>query len=108
MMRAHRRLLLASPILLLAALAPAAGVRAEALDLARASCADFTSMSEADRSQFSLWLAGYFAGSAMRPLLDLEKITAAPAALAELCAKSPQVALVGAETRAVFIPAPAP
>jgi hypothetical protein len=107
-MRAHRRLLLASPILLLAALGPAASLRAEALDLTRASCSDFTAMNENDRNQLSLWLAGYFAGSAMRPLLDLEKITAAPAALAELCAKSPQFALVGAETRAVFIPAPAP
>jgi hypothetical protein len=107
-MRAHRRLLLASPILLLAALGPAAGLRAEALDLTRASCSDFIAMNENDRNQLSLWLAGYFAGSAMRPLLDLEKITAAPAALAELCAKSPQFALVGAETRAVFIPAPAP
>lgn len=104
-MRAHVRSLLAAPLILLAGLH---GARAEALDLSRASCADFVGMNETDRTQLSLWLAGYFAGSAMRPLLDTDKVTAAPAALAELCAKSPQLALVGAETRAVFIPAPSP
>lgn len=104
-MPAHVRSVLAAPLLLVMGLQAA---QAQALDLSRASCADFVSMSENDRTQLSLWLAGYFAGSAMRPLLDIEKVTAAPAALAELCAKSPQLALVGAETRAVFIPAPTP
>ena len=102
----------AAPIALLAIVlaAPlvAAPARAEPIDLTRASCADFAAMSETDRSQLSLWLAGYFAGGAQRPLLDPERITAAPAALAELCAKSPQLPLVGAETRAAFIPAPTP
>lgn len=99
---------LAATALLMASLAAPIGARAEGVDLTRASCADFTAMSENDQTQLSLWLAGYFAGSAMRPLLDLEKITAAPAGLTALCAKSPQAALVGAETRAIFIPAPAP
>lgn len=94
-------------LLLVSALAPSS-LRAEGIDLTRASCADFTAMSETDQTQLSLWLAGYFAGSAMRPLLDLEKITAAPAGLAALCSKSPQLPLVGPEARGVFIPAPAP
>lgn len=81
---------------------------AEPLDLSRASCADFVAMSETDRSQLSLWLAGYYAGGAQRPLLDPERIAAAPAALAELCAKSPQMPLVGAETRAAFMPPSTP
>lgn len=99
---------LAVTALLLASLSAPSSARAQGLDLTRASCADFVAMSENDQTQLSLWLAGYFAGSAMRPLLDLEKITAAPAGLAALCSKSPQLPLVGAETRAVFIPAPAP
>ena len=116
-MRAHSRPSLTAPFLTAATqfLAAAAlllgslsGARAESVDLTRASCADFVAMSENDQTQLSLWLAGYFAGSAMRPLLDLEKITAAPAGLTALCSKSPQLPLVGAETRAVFIPAPAP
>lgn len=81
---------------------------AETLDLTQARCSDYVAMNESDRNQLSLWLAGYYAGGAQRPLLDMEKITAAPAALAEICAKSPQLPLVGAETRAAFIPAPAP
>lgn len=102
------RPLFAAAVLLTAPICAPIGAHAEAVDLTRASCADFTAMTENDQTQLSLWLAGYFAGSAMRPLLDLEKITAAPAGLTALCAKSPQLPLVGAETRAVFIPAPAP
>ncbi len=100
--------LLIAAALLIAPLCAPTVAQAEGIDLTRASCADFTAMSENDQTQLSLWLAGYFAGSAMRPLLDLEKITAAPAGLTALCTKSPQLPLVGAETRAVFMPAPAP
>ena len=92
----------------MAALCPAGMARAEPIDLMRASCADFVAMNGNDRSQISLWLAGYFAGAAQRPMLDIEKIAAAPEALAQLCSKTPQAALIGAETRAVFIPPPAP
>jgi hypothetical protein len=90
------------------ALGCAGMARAEPIDLMRATCADFLAMNGNDQSQISLWLAGYYAGGAQRPLLDIGKIAAAPAALAELCAKTPQTPLVGAETRVVFIPAPAP
>lgn len=93
---------------MMAALCPADMARAEPIDLMRATCADFVAMNANDRGQISIWLAGYFAGGAQRPLLDIAKITAAPDALTELCAKTPQAALVGAETRAVFIPPPAP
>jgi len=92
----------------MATLCPAGIVRAEPIDLMRATCADFVAMNGNDRSQISLWLAGYFAGGAQRPMLDIEKIAAAPEALAEICAKTPQAPLIGAETRAVFIPPPAP
>lgn len=86
----------------------ASGAQAESFDLTRATCADFSGMSGNDQAQLSLWLAGYFAGGAQRPLLDLDKINAAPAGLQALCAKSPQLSLLSAETRAVFMPAPAP
>jgi hypothetical protein len=73
-----------------------------------ATCADFSAMTGNDQSQLVLWLAGYYAGGAQRPLLDVEKVTAAPAELLALCGKTPQLPLVGAETRAVFLPAPTP
>lgn len=82
------------------------GAHAESVDLAQATCADFAGMNGNDQAQLSLWLAGYFAGAAQKPLLDLDKINAAPGALQALCAKSPQLSLVSAETRAVFAPVP--
>ncbi|RDJ24121.1 hypothetical protein DWF00_03275 [Bosea caraganae] len=80
--------------------------RAQSIDLTRATCADFSGMNGNDQAQLSLWLAGYFAGGGQKPLLDLDKIIAAPAALQALCGKSPQLSLLSAETRAVFAPAP--
>jgi len=80
---------------------------AEPLDLTGASCSDFMTMNEEDRNQISLWLAGYYAGVAQRPVLDIDKVLAAPAGLFAVCTKTPQAPLVGPETRAVFFP-PAP
>jgi hypothetical protein len=92
---------LAAPLLLAAKLA-----QAQSVDLTRATCADFTGMNGNDQAQLSLWLAGYFAGGAQKPLLDLDKVHAAPAELQALCGKSPQLSLLSAETRAIFVPAP--
>jgi len=89
-------------------LAPAGATHAESIDLTRATCAEFSAMTSNDQSQLVLWLAGYYAGGAQRPLLDVEKVTAAPAELLSLCGKTPQLPLLGAETRAVFLPAPTP
>lgn len=80
----------------------------QSVDLGRATCADFSAMTSNDQAQISLWLAGYFAGGAQKPLLDIDKIAAAPAELQQICAKAPQLSLVGAETRALFVPPPAP
>lgn len=92
----------------MATLGCAGMARAEPIDLMRATCAEFVGMNGSDRGQIALWLAGYFAGAAQRPMLDVDKITAAPGALAELCAKTPQASLISAETRAVFAAPPAP
>lgn len=106
-MQRTRRLNLLLALIMLASWLPSGGARAEAIDLTRASCTDFVAMEANDQSQIALWLAGYYAGGAQRPLLDIAKIVAAPADLLALCTKSPQLPLVGAETRAVFFP-PAP
>ena len=101
------RRLTAFALLAMAACWPGASAYAEPVDLTGASCTDFMGMEEADRNQISLWLAGYYAGVAQRPMLDVTKVLAAPAGLAALCTKTPQAPLIGAETRAVFFP-PAP
>lgn len=91
------------------ALSSALSAQAQQLNLQAATCSDFSGMNETDRSQLSLWLAGYFAGGAQRPEIDLTRIAAAPAELSALCAKTPQAPLISAESRAVFLPAaPAP
>lgn len=102
------RLTLNSACLAAVILTPGAlPARAQPIDMTGATCADFSKMGGDDRNQLALWLAGYYAGSAQRPHLDPARIAAAPDALSEVCGKAPQTPLVGAETRAVFMP-PAP
>jgi hypothetical protein len=103
-MQRMRRLTALALLAAAAAWFPAMGAQAEPVDLTGASCTDFMSMTEDDRNQISLWLAGYYAGLGQRPVLDIEKVLAAPAGLMALCTKTPQVPLVGPETRAVFFP----
>lgn len=106
---APRRPLLSIPVALsVMVLSAGHGAKAEALDLMRATCADFMAMSGNDQSQLSLWLAGYYAGGAQRALIDIAKIAAAPAELQAVCTKAPQTPLIGPETRAVFMPPAAP
>lgn len=81
---------------------------AQPIDLSAATCADFVQMTPDDRGPLSLWLAGYFAGASQQPLLDAERLIAAPAELSTLCDKSPALRLLGAEVRAVFSGKPAP
>jgi hypothetical protein len=90
----------------MAFLATGGQVMAQATDLARATCTDFLTLSASDQGQLALWLAGYYAGITQRPLVDPARAAAAPATLAELCTKTPQVSLIGEETRALFVLAP--
>ena len=90
--------------LALAALVASGGpAMAQTTDLARATCANFLTLPASDQAQLALWLAGYYAGSAQRPVIDPALTSAAPAALAELCTKTPQIPLIGAETRPLFV-----
>jgi hypothetical protein len=77
-------------------------------DMSTVTCANFLTLSPTDQAQLALWMAGYFAGSAQRPVIDRSLTAVAPAALAELCAKSPQVPLIGAETRPLFAASTSP
>lgn len=77
---------------------------AQTVDMTQGRCSDFARMEQDDRNQLSLWLGGYYAGLAQRPVLDLDKVTAAPGQLSALCAEKPELPLVGPETRAIFFP----
>lgn len=99
--RWHRSLL---TVLAIAGALSTGSVAAQPLDVTGATCADFVAMAEEDRNQLSLWLAGYYAGLNQRPVLDLDKILAAPAEITALCNKTPQVPLIGPDTRSIFFP----
>lgn len=71
-------------------------------DMSNVACANYLTLSPTDQSQLALWMAGYFAGSAQRPVIDRSRTAVAPAALTELCTKSPQIMLIGPETRPLF------
>ena len=101
--RAALKLLAAAPLGLTAGMGMAGHALAQTTDLARVTCANFLTLPASDQAQLTLWLAGYYAGSAQRPVIDPALTSAAPAALAELCTKSPQVPLIGAETRPLFV-----
>jgi HdeA/HdeB family len=76
---------------------------AQTTDLGRVTCADFLTLAAPDQAQLALWLAGYYAGAAQRPVIDRAKSGATPAALQELCTKTPQIPLIGLETRPLFV-----
>jgi hypothetical protein len=73
------------------------------LDLGNATCAQFLSLSRMEKDQIVLWLAGYYAGSAQRPRIDVSLLAGASNALDELCAKAPATSLIGQETRPLLL-----
>lgn len=77
-------------------------------DLTNATCAAFLSLPARDKEQLTIWLAGFFAGQASRPRINPQLMVTIPDAIGALCAKSPEAMLVGAETRALFLPPSAP
>ena len=90
----------------------AGGLAAEAqtADLTRASCAQLLDLRQNDRGQLIVWLHGYYAGAAQRPLLDRAKLEDAFAAIQQLCERNRAMPLIGSEARALFLgePLPAP
>jgi hypothetical protein len=73
------------------------------LDLGNATCAQFMGLSRMDKDQIVLWLAGYYAGAAQRPRIDVSLMAGASAALDELCLKAPATSLIGQETRPLLL-----
>lgn len=76
---------------------------AQTTDLTNVSCANFLTLNASDQAQLALWLAGYYAGAAQRPVINPAITGAAPAALLQLCTQTPAVPLIGVETRPIFV-----
>jgi hypothetical protein len=100
----------AAALLLALAAVPA---QAQVADIARASCGDFMALRPGDRGELLIWLHGYYAGSAQRPIVDRAKVDEAIAAMQQACERDPALPLIGVEARAILLgeprqPAPPP
>jgi hypothetical protein len=73
------------------------------LDLGNATCAQFLGLSRMEKDQITLWLAGFYAGSAQRPRIDVSLLAGASGALDGLCARAPSTPLIGQETRPLLL-----
>lgn len=86
---------------------------AEPADLSTARCADLVRASAPEQREVILWLSGYYAGAAGRPIVDRQWIEAATVAVPQVCAQRREMALIGLEMRALIVgeasvPPPAP
>lgn len=75
---------------------------AAAVDVAGLNCADLAKADPDERRQIVLWLSGYYAGTAGRPLVDQDRVIAAAEALDQVCARRGDLPLIGVETRALL------
>jgi hypothetical protein len=82
---------------------PAPAPQGRMLDLSSATCAQFMGLSRMEKDQIVLWLAGFYAGSAQRPRIDVSLLAGASGALDELCVKAPATTLIGQETRPLLL-----
>lgn len=88
---------------LLAGLVWSGDARSQGTDITRMTCAQLSEINAGDREQFLVWLYGYYAGSAQKPVIDQGAFAAASQALTQLCDKQKAAPLIGAEVRALFL-----
>jgi hypothetical protein len=86
-----------------ASLAPSP-VLAQGLDMARMTCSQFQDMRPADRQQIGVWLHGYYAGSANKPMIDTSAYEGSLRTLNEACSKQKTAPLIGDQVRGIFLP----
>src|SRR4051794_28257157 len=91
-----------------AGIALATAAPAQTVDLTRTTCADYATLSAADRDQLAVWLHGYFAGAAQRSSLDPTRVAASAALLQKACEVAAAMPLIGPATRAIFLGEPVP
>ena len=72
-------------------------------DLTKARCAHLLELPRNDRGQLIVWLHGYYAGAAQRPVLDRSRLEDALAGLQQLCERNRAMLLIGSEARSLFL-----
>lgn len=89
---------------LAAALLPASvHAQGQVADLSRATCAQLMELRGAERSQLLIWLHGYYAGAAQRPVIDRNRFDQTGESLLRSCQGQPDTPLIGAAAREIFL-----
>ena len=88
---------------ILAGIITTSSAQAQVADLARATCAQLMDLPRNDRGQLMVWLHGYYAGAAQRPVLDRMALDEAVTAIQQACERHREMALIGSEARAIFL-----
>jgi hypothetical protein len=76
---------------------------AQTADFSRGTCSQLSEMKGEERNQFLLWLHGYYAGAASRPVLDKGRLEQSINAFNQACEKNPALPLIGIDTRGVML-----
>jgi hypothetical protein len=88
---------------ILVALTPTAPATAqEGNDVSRLTCAQFVQLRQSDREQLLVWLAGYYAGGAQRPVINGRLLTESAGAIDTLCRTNPAAPMIGDQMRALI------
>jgi acid stress chaperone HdeB len=81
--------------LALAALAACGGsVRAQQLDLAAVTCKEFQASDKETVSLVLMWLQAYYTEPNAKPIVDLDKMKADGAKIADYCGKNPNHSVI--------------
>ena len=85
-----------SAVVMSTVLAFALPASAQVLDLATASCKDFTAGKKEVATAIVLWLSGYYTKDDDPQVIDFDKVRAKSDKLADYCAKNPSAGLLSA------------
>ena len=80
-----------------------AAAQAQGADLTRLTCGRLLDQRGVEPERLLVWLHGYYAGAAQRATLEPRQIEEAVAAVRKACESNRELALIGAEARAIFL-----
>ena len=86
------------------ALLPGDG-KAQGADVARLTCGQLLDARAPESERLLVWLHGYYAGAAQRPVLDGRQAEEAVAAMRKACEGDRALPLIGPQARAIFLSA---
>jgi hypothetical protein len=84
---------------------PPPAARAQTADVARLTCGQLLDARGGESERLLLWLHGYYAGAAQRPILDGRQADEAIAAMRKTCEGDRALPLIGPQARAIFLSA---